>query len=65
MLHHIVNLAFKGSVSIACLFSAASSSFLSPNHHQSGDEDEDGDYVPPTADDWKKLPRVGEKYQVV
>ena len=42
----------------------ASTSLLSPTHHQSGDEEDDRDYVPPAPDDWKKSPRVGADYQV-
>ena len=44
--------------------SASSTSIMSPTHHQSGDEEDDRDYVPPAPDDWKKAPRVGSDYQV-
>ncbi|XP_076813253.1 uncharacterized protein LOC143459840 isoform X2 [Clavelina lepadiformis] len=40
----------------------SSTSLLSPSHLDSSDEG--GDYVPPALEDWKKIPRVGDEYQV-
>uniref|UniRef100_H2Y575 Mesoderm induction early response protein 1 n=1 Tax=Ciona savignyi TaxID=51511 RepID=H2Y575_CIOSA len=40
----------------------SNATLLSPSHGDSPDED--GDYIPPAPEDWRKDPRVGDQYQV-
>ncbi|XP_078485634.1 mesoderm induction early response protein 1 [Ciona intestinalis] len=41
----------------------SNATLLSPTHAESPDED--GDYVPPAPEDWRKDPRVGDEFQVM